>query len=462
MKVIVVGAGIAGLTAALSLRRAGHSVHVFERSQLLHEIGAAIYVPPNATRFLTAFGLDPTALGFVQQKRASLVNRHTLESEVELANSETAMKVGGAKLWYAHRVDLHSGLKDLATGRGAGTRVEIHAGQPVVSYNPDTPSITLENGTEVTGDLVVCADGVRSEATQVVHGQPVAQCDPRPMNCAYRFLVPADVLEKDDKTSWFNESCDGWTRIFADVSADKRLVSYPCRNNTIHNFVLLVYEPRGDGAVEDWKAGVPVEEVLDKIASFSPRLKEVVNKTTEVKKWPLIYRNPIPRWSKGCMTLAGDAAHPMLPHQGQGGAQALEDGVALGIVMHGATDASDIEARLAIYENVRRNRASAIQTLSNVGQDQVRMISHQLAEYMAPEQIPKTPSDIFQYTYGFDVVRETLDAMRNYQPGFQLPHDFFESEVLGVPGRHIAQSWLGWCRGVLRNWIVPATRTAVA
>jgi salicylate hydroxylase len=134
MKVIVVGAGIAGLAAALSLRRAGHAVEVFERSQLLHEIGAAIYVPPNVTRFLTAFGLDPKALGFVQQKRASLVNRHTLESEVELADSETATRVGGAQLWYAHRVDLHTGLKDLVTGEGVGTRVKIKAGQPVVSF----------------------------------------------------------------------------------------------------------------------------------------------------------------------------------------------------------------------------------------------------------------------------------------------------------------------------------------
>jgi salicylate hydroxylase len=74
--------------------------------------------------------------------------------------------------------------------------------------------------------------------------------------------------------------------------------------------------------------------------------------------------------------------------QGQGGAQALEDGVALGIVMHGVTDASDMKSRLAIYEKVRRNRASAIQKLSNIGQDQVRMIGHELAEYMSPEEIP--------------------------------------------------------------------------
>jgi hypothetical protein len=74
----------------------------------------------------------------------------------------------------------------------------------------------------------------------------------------------------------------------------------------------------------------------------------------------------------------------------------------------------------------------------------------------------ETPADIFQYAYGFDVVKDTIEAMREYQPDFQLPRDFFESEVIGVPGKQRAQTWLGWCRGVIRSWVVPRTDTRAA
>jgi len=144
-----------------------------------------------------------------------------------------------------------------------------------------------------------------------------------------------------------------------------------------------------------------------------------LNKATEVKRWPLLYRAPVSRWVKDKMVIIGDAAHPMLPRksafsniqspfalfsvcvltartdQGQGGAQGIEDGIALGIALSGTNSnvvtTAKIPQRLAIFERARRNRASAIQAMSNAGQEQVELIHREVAKY-----VDVVPSE-FQY-----------------------------------------------------------------
>lgn len=113
-------------------------------------------------------------------------------------------------------------------------------------------------------------------------------------------------------------------------------------------------------------------------------------KATEITQWPLLYRAPLPSWTRSHLALAGDAAHPMLPHQGQGAAQAIEDAVALGIVLCGAKSRHDVPARLAAYEAVRRTRASVLQVLSNAGQDEPAVTRREAARFMPLEDLPRT------------------------------------------------------------------------
>ncbi|KAK2016124.1 FAD binding domain-containing protein [Colletotrichum eremochloae] len=429
LDVAIIGAGLAGLSASISLRRAGHKVRIYEGSCLEHEIGAAVNITPNTARFLTRWGLDPEACDFVKADAIYIQDPVTMDiiSTDSHADNEDYYD---ANLWYAHREDLHNTLRKMATGSaGPGVPVVIHLNSPVARYDPELPAAYLENGEEIRADLIVGADGVRSIAREAVFGRMNPPVPPKYYNMCYRFLIPAEVLEADPETKFWTENVDGLIRLMSDDKTDRKLVAYPCRNNTIHNFLGFTCEDDVDPAArEDFQVGFDKAQLVKKFSGLHPSLMAVINKATEVRRWPLLYHAPAPTWRKGKLVLAGDAVHPVLPQQGQGGAMALEDGFVLGVAMAGANDASDVEKLLEIYEKIRRNRASVIQILNNIGKDGSNFDEDELLKYMSKEEIPRTLREMFDYDFKYDVADETIRMMEEFDPSFHVPYDFFEDD----------------------------------
>lgn len=242
LDIVIVGAGIAGLTAAIGLRKAGHRVRIYEKSGMNNEVGAAINVPPNASRLLLAWGVDPVKERFVMSQSILIAVGATLQTLNFEKTGEGVAKKFGRPFYLAHRVDLHLALRRLAfETKGAEQPVDLHLKSDVVAYDPETPCITLSTNEVVKADVVIAADGIHSIAVETILGHPNPPQPQKLYNGCLRFLIPRDELEADPDSRWWNEGSGGQMRVYMNGRTGNRFVSYPCRNNEVHNFVAMFH-----------------------------------------------------------------------------------------------------------------------------------------------------------------------------------------------------------------------------
>ncbi|KAL1983996.1 hypothetical protein VTN96DRAFT_9681 [Rasamsonia emersonii] len=377
----IVGAGIAGLSAAIALTRSGHRVEIFERSQFKSEVGAAIHSSPNATRILKYWGFDFERAQALDLEQHHLLKGSTLELLQVTDLTHIPAKYCNRYLSF-HRVDLHSELRRLTV---------------------ESPS---SSGAK---DLIVAADGVHSRFAYKVTGfdSPAA----RTGQAAFRFLIPTKTLLEDEQTRLLFE--DSTVRLTLAVGEDRRLVWYPCRGNEIQNFV-AVHPDTGEGRA-DWNSSASREQLLEAFADFHPRLRAICSHADEIKLWPLLSRNPLLTWIKNRLVLIGDAAHPMLPHQGQGAGQAIEDAAALGVLFSHFTPTDSVSSRLQLFESVRRDRASAIQIFSLVGTDQAEKMKEAAGVHIKDGKIPTTLPDFHEFLFSYNVFSECMSVLAQNQ-----------------------------------------------
>ncbi|KAI0131931.1 putative salicylate hydroxylase [Xylariales sp. AK1849] len=411
LDVAIVGGGIAGLVTAIQLRRAGHKVTVYEQSQFSNEVGAAIHLAPNSTRILLQLGFDPQRANCVRNDISTLMDGKTRQ-KLTWTPLDHIPKLYGWPWFLIHRVDLHNELKRLAFGPdGSGIPGVLRTSSRVTGVDCEFPTLTFVDGTIVTPDIVIGADGVHTVLLQSVAG---SESVAKPTGfAAYRWLVRMETLQNDADCKWLVD--DPRTLMVTFTSDDKkRLAVYPCRNKTLMNFVAIHPEKLGEEGKEDWNISANLQGLLEEYAHFHPEVLSFCKHAedlNDLKLWRLLYRSPIRPWTKSFVCLVGDAVHPMLPHQGQGGGMALEDGASLGVLLSGLTSKSEIPARFELFQKIRFDRTSATQILSNAGFDEVDSIQEEAARYVNSVQMPKNQQEIHKFFFSYDVVQDSRDQL---------------------------------------------------
>lgn len=346
-KVVIVGGGIGGLTAALAFHHFGWQVQVLERAPELSEIGAGIQISPNGMKVFRAMGMEdqisknafqPEAL----EMRFGRSGRQIFRIEAEQAIIER----WGAPYLHLHRADLVAALKAMLLRRQPDS---VRLGAVVTGYRQTETGAAaiLDNGEELEGDLVVGADGIHSVIRDQMHGKDYPDFTG---HVAWRAVVPmaelGDLAPPPTACVW--------------VGKRRHAVTYRLRGGELANFVGIV--ERDEWTSESWTEEGTTEEVLDVFGSWHPILTNLIKKAGTPYRWALFDRLPLKTWMDGRVVLMGDACHPTLPFQAQGAVMAIEDAYLLAKLC--AESPKDLDTALVEYFSARLPRTASVQSSS--------------------------------------------------------------------------------------------------
>jgi salicylate hydroxylase len=343
--VAIIGAGIGGLTAALSLQHFGVPVRVFEQARALREIGAGVTITPNAMNALDFLGIGPALA-----EQAGETPRYFVRSAADGRELERGPDPGsfgpefGAGYCNLHRADLHVALTEAVTKNDPDA---IALGHRFDDLEQDDGKVVarFSDGTAFEAPALIGADGGASAVRNAVFGGQDASYTG---HVALRALVPISRVPR---------------AIVADpyalyVGAGRSLIHYPLRHQTTMN--LLGNAQASQWQAEGWSIPATVPEFLSLFDDFPEPVRELIAAVPgpDLYKWGLRDREPLPAWTRGRVTMLGDAAHPMTPYLGQGACMAIEDGMVLGRAFAASHDLAEAFSR---YETARRDRANGVQ-----------------------------------------------------------------------------------------------------
>lgn len=361
LRVVVVGGGLGGLCAALSMRQRGMRVVVLEAADELGEIGAGIQTAPNASRILLGLGLR-RALEQVRTQPEDQVRRRWSDGSIiaQLPLGQRVKDVYGAPYWHYHRADLHRVLLDACLDNQLpGPVVEMATSARVVELDrsvKDQPVAITADGRRFSGDVVVGADGIRSKVRDLAGFEDTLSFSGE---MAYRALIPGDLIRDDPATRFLHD------RFHSTIwyGPDKHLVHYMIRGGEWLNVVAIV--PCSDQVERDWSGPASPDELAADFVGWDDRVPRMLSKASKdsVSLWAMYRRRRDPLWVDGRVALLGDACHAMLPYQAQGASQAMEDAAVLAEEL-GRVARDGIDGALARYVDRRAKHSGMVQDAS--------------------------------------------------------------------------------------------------
>ena len=384
LDVLIIGAGIGGLTLAHALTQRGKKVRVLESAPALENVGAGIQIPPNAVKVLRALGLEKAVTANAFQPRAIEARMGRSGRPVfNIPLAEEAKKRWGAPYLHIHRADY---IKALSEGLPEGT-IELSARAKSYQQTADDVTVTLANGRKLTSQYLIGADGIRS----VMRAQMLGPDAPKfTGNMAWRAVVSAarlgEFVPNPTACAWFGPNRHAVTYR---LGAQGQLV----------NFVGVVEQESWQE--EGWSLQGDKDEALKDFAGWHPIIRHLLENAEDLHRWALFDRAPLEKWVDGRVALMGDAAHPMLPFLAQGAAMAVEDAWVLADVISSGQD-------LSTYQKLRLSRTSKVQAASraNMGLFHKASLPAQLLTYgpmwAAGKLVPSLVHRRMDWLYGFE------------------------------------------------------------
>jgi len=340
-RIALIGGGIGGLVAAIALRQREFEPVVFEQTNELKEIGAGIQLTPNSTKILRVIGLENAVRRQGFEPGFMLTRDMTTGETLFRTQAKGVMAERFGAGWFQiHRAD----LLDILTAALAGADIRLNARCVAIEPVEDGAIVEVDGGRRERFDVVVGCDGIHSLVRAVLHGKQNVRFTG---NMCWRALIPVSALPEKHLEPVMNY----W------MGRRGHVVAYFVRGGALVNLVAVI---ETDSWVEEsWSVEGRREDMLAAFPKAHRDLRILLERVERCFKWGLFDRDPLPHWSRGRITLLGDAAHPMLPFLSQGAASAIEDGYVLAREL--ARAPLDPSTALASYEAERQPRTARIQ-----------------------------------------------------------------------------------------------------
>ncbi|KAH6682736.1 hypothetical protein B0J14DRAFT_673144 [Halenospora varia] len=415
LNVAIIGGGIGGLAAAISMRRSGHYVTIYERADFAGEVGASISCAANGAKWLAEWDVDvqkgdPVIL-------TKLINRDWATGEpVSIYDLADYKEKWGHHYYMFHRQYMHAMLMDCATQDGGeGVPAKLIVNHKCSAIDLENGIVTFENGVTATHDVVIGADGIGSTVRGIIGIQPEKK--PSSSSCLHANVETAKAVE----LGLVDYSKDSALEYWGGHHTNNKIVLSPCNGGSLLSYYCFFPREKGDFAAQSWDSGATVAELIAPYPDLDSQVLNHLKIGIDVKPWRLWVHQPYEWWQKGVACIMGDAAHPMMPDQSQGACMAIEDAACLGVVFNKQNFEGDVREALQIYQNVRKPRATRVQAASARARENI----HERIGFSSNTDNPL-------YAVTDEANKLTIEEMNSYDIRVDVSHKTAEQKNLVI------------------------------